>query len=82
MVKIICENQNTIQPKVDVDSEPKRAHPITNIGQQQENQWLRGPSKNQPSGGDEVPTRLASEGMGRSYDELCETTLTGASTLY
>jgi hypothetical protein len=67
--------------RADVDLEPKST-PLTNLGQQQENQWLRGPSENQPSGGDEVPTRLASEGMRSSYDEQCETTLTGASTLY
>jgi hypothetical protein len=42
----------------------------------------QGAFENQPSGGDEVPTRLDSEGMRRSYDELCETTLTSASTLY
>jgi hypothetical protein len=79
-VKIICENQNTIQPKANIDSEPKRT-PLTNLGNNKK-KWLRGASENQPSGGDEVPTRLDSEGMRRSYDDLHETTLTGASTLY
>jgi hypothetical protein len=53
-VKMICETQNTIQPKVNLDSKPKST-PLTNLGQQQANQRLSGPSKNQPSRGDEVP---------------------------
>jgi hypothetical protein len=81
MVKIIFANKNTIQPNANLYSEPKRT-PLTNLGKQQENQWLRGPSKKQPSGEDEVPTRLSSEGMRSSYDELCETTLAGENTLY
>jgi hypothetical protein len=47
-VKIIGENQNKLQPKADVGSEPNIT-PLKNLGQQQENQWLRGPSENQPS---------------------------------
>jgi hypothetical protein len=75
MVKIICENQNTIQPKADVDSKPKST-PLKNLGQQQAKPMAQGFPKTNPLGGDEVPTRLASEGMRRSYDERCETTLT------
>jgi hypothetical protein len=42
----------------------------------------QGPSENQPYGGVEVPKILASEGMRSSFDDLCETTLTDATTLY
>jgi hypothetical protein len=37
---------------------------------------------NHPYGGDEVPTTLSSKGVRRNYDDLHETTLSGASTLY
>jgi hypothetical protein len=49
MVKIIFANKNTIQPNANLYSEPKRT-PLTNLGQQQENQWLRGLPKNNPLG--------------------------------
>jgi hypothetical protein len=49
--------------------------------QQQVNQWLRGPSEKKSSGGDEVPTRLVSEGIKIIYDDLHETSLTSASTV-
>jgi hypothetical protein len=65
----------------DLDSDSKST-PLIKSRKQQENQLAQGPSENQPRGGDEVPTRLTSEGVRRSYDEQCETTLTSASTLY
>jgi hypothetical protein len=65
----------------DLDSDSKST-PLIKYRQQQENQLAQGPSKTNLGGGDEVPTRLTSEGVRRSYDDQCETTLTGASTLY
>jgi hypothetical protein len=76
MVKLLCENQNIIQPKFDVDIEPKST-PLKNLGQQQANQWLRGPSKTHPFGGDEVPKILDSKDIRRSYEYQCEISLIG-----
>jgi hypothetical protein len=74
IMKIICAHKKKFEPKVNVDLEPNGT-PLKNLGQQQVNQWLKGPSKNQHSRGYEVPIRFASKSMRSSYDELCETTL-------
>jgi hypothetical protein len=76
----MCKS-NKIQPNSIIDLKSKST-PLSNLGKQQKKQWLRGPSKNQPSGGNELPIRLDSEGMRSSYDDLCETSLTGAIIVY
>jgi hypothetical protein len=73
--------RNNNQPMVELDIEPKST-PLENLGYQQENQWIKGPSENQPSRGCQVPKILASEGVRNNYGNPHVTTLTGASTLY
>jgi hypothetical protein len=79
--QLICANPNTVQPKSDLYSE-KKSTPLINLSHQQENQLAQSPSENQLYGGDEVPTRLDSEGMRISYDDLHEKFLIGPSTFY
>jgi hypothetical protein len=80
-LKIVCENEKQIQPKADVDSKPKKM-PIKNTRQKKENQWLKEPSENQPSRGDELPTIVSSKFMKSTYDELCQKSMIDACTLY
>ena len=72
---------NDNQPMFDLDSDLKKT-PLIKSRKQQANQLAQGPSKNQPYGGDEVPTRLVSEGMRSSYDECHKIAMTSSSTLY
>jgi hypothetical protein len=80
---MLLTNKN--QPMADLESDTNNT-PLIKSGKQQANQLAQGPSENQPYGGGggggvKSPTRLAREGVRRSYDDVRKTKLDGVSPL-